>query len=303
MQISVILSTYNEPEWLERVLWGYAVQTMKDFEVIIADDGSTEETAHRIQRLERLFAKPIRHVWHRHDGFRKTMILNQAILASSGNYLIFSDGDCIPRCNFIEQHMRLAEPGRFLSGGVVRLPHDVSRWMTNGDVISGRATSLRWLWSRGLPASRKWLLLACSSWPARVLDAVTTTRATWNGHNASGWKSDIVRVNGFDERMGYGGLDRELGARLENAGVRPKQIRHRTVCVHLHHARPYVCPHVIRQNRAIWDDTVKQRRTRTTFGIAKVRLYTPDELPAFATDSPDCTAESTPLAPPLSKAA
>lgn len=61
-----------------------------------------------------------------------------------------------------------------------------------------------------------------------------------NGHNASGWKEDIVAVNGLDERMQYGGQDRELGERLENYGIRGKQIRYSAIVVHLDHARGYV---------------------------------------------------------------
>lgn len=96
MRVSVILSTYNAPEWLEKVVWGYSVQSRRDFDVLVADDGSTYETSLLVHRLRRQTGLNIHHVWHEDRGFRKCTILNRAIEAATGDYLIFSDGDCIP---------------------------------------------------------------------------------------------------------------------------------------------------------------------------------------------------------------
>ena len=124
MDISVILATYNQPEWLEKVVWGYAAQLHRSFEIVVADDGSTPETAVLISRLQHDTGIKIQHVWHEDRGFRKCRILNKAILTASHDYLVFSDGDCIPRQDFLTAHVRHAAPGRFLSGGLVRLPMD-----------------------------------------------------------------------------------------------------------------------------------------------------------------------------------
>src|SRR5690554_2143218 len=107
MDISVIITTYNQPEWLEKVLWGCAVQTFPHFEIIIADDGSGPETREAIERMRSQLPMPLRHVWHEDRGFRKCEILNRAIAAASGDYLIFLDGDCIPRRDFVDVHRRL----------------------------------------------------------------------------------------------------------------------------------------------------------------------------------------------------
>jgi len=104
---------------------------------------------------------------------------------------------------------------------------------------------------------------------AAAADRLTTTRPTWNGGNASGWRCDLVAANGFDERMGYGGQDRELGRRLENAGVRGLGVRYRALCVHLDHARGYADRVSIRTNLAIRRRTRLERVTRTHFGIEK----------------------------------
>jgi glycosyltransferase involved in cell wall biosynthesis len=97
MKISVIVSTYNQPEWLRKVLHGYLSQTFCDFELLIADDGSDDRTAVVVNDFERLARFSIRHIWQEDDGFQKTKILNKAITAADGDYLVFSDGDCIPR--------------------------------------------------------------------------------------------------------------------------------------------------------------------------------------------------------------
>jgi hypothetical protein len=104
---------------------------------------------------------------------------------------------------------------------------------------------------------------------ARVLNVITPTKATWNGHNSSGWKSDILRVNGFDERMEYGGEDREMGERLMNAGLRARQIRYSAVCVHLDHSRGYRSEEALRKNQAIRRNTLERRLTWTEHGIIK----------------------------------
>jgi glycosyltransferase involved in cell wall biosynthesis len=91
---SVILATYNQPEWLEKVIWGYATQEHRDFEIVIADDGSTSETAERIDKLRKATGLPIQHVWHEDCGFRKCRILNEAIVRARHDYLIFSAFIC-----------------------------------------------------------------------------------------------------------------------------------------------------------------------------------------------------------------
>ncbi len=267
--VAILISTYDSPKWLSLCLWGYAGQTFQDFELIVADDGSTIETARAIHRVRREAGLEIRHVWQEHHGFGKCAILNQAILVASADYLIFTDGDCIPRYDFVEQHLRLAEPGRFLSGGAVRLPRNASRAIGTEDVVKRRATDPKWLAVHGFPTGRGWWTLAAGRRFAWFWDKMTTTKATFNGGNASVWRNDVLRVNGYDETMGYGGEDRELGDRLLNLGLRGKQIRHRAICVHLDHHRGYVDAAVMERNLALRRQTQKTRATWTPHGIRK----------------------------------
>ncbi len=274
MQLSVILSTYNSPDWLEKVLLGYAVQTFRDFELVIADDGSGDETRQRIEKLRQETNLPIRHVWHEDNGFQKSAILNRAIVAARHEYLVFSDGDCIPRTDFLGVHAARAEKGRFLSGGYTKLGLEASRLIGSKQIESGEVFELRWLAAHGLPA-RAFSKHAAADWRAAVYNFLTPTTPSWNGHNASGWKSDLLRVNGFDERMQYGGQDRELGERLQNAGIRGKQIRYLAICLHLDHGRGYATDESVAKNRGIRDETRQERRTWTRCGIEKGSPHSP----------------------------
>ena len=266
---SVIFTTYNQPDWLEKVLLGLAVQDRLDFEVIVADDGSAAETGDRIERLRPRMPFALRHLWQEDRGFRKCEALNRAIVASRADYLVFTDGDCLPRRDFVATHLRLRAPGRFLSGGYHKLPMATSRAIAAEDIESGRCFDVRWLRAHGMPASWRDPKLRAGPLGGWLLDRVTTARPSWNGHSASAWKRDVVAVNGFDERMAYGGEDREFGERLENAGVRGKRIRHRAVTLHLDHPRGYVGAEGIAFNRRLRDETRRSRRTWTDHGIVK----------------------------------
>jgi glycosyltransferase involved in cell wall biosynthesis len=267
VSLSVIVTTYRQPDWLELCLYGLANQRDGDFEVIVADDGSGPETAERVGAVRDATGLDVRHVWHGDDGFRKCTILNRAILATRTDYCVFTDGDCIARADFVAAHRALREHGRFLSGGYAKLSRAASEAITPEDVRAGRATDYVWLRRRAAPSTRALRRLTLPRALAPAFDALTPTRASFNGHNASAWKADLIRVNGFNEDMGYGGLDRELGERLENAGVRGKQIRHRAHVVHLDHPRGYRDEEVLRRNREIRDEVAASGRVRAERGL------------------------------------
>lgn len=273
MHFSVIISTYNKPHFLERVLWGYAVQSRRDFQVVIADDGSGPETGALIDRMRAETGLDLLHVWHEDRGFRKTQILNRAIVASRGDHLLFTDGDCIPRRDLLHVHYRLTQPGRYLAGGYLKLPEVVSDAITVDDVVSGRFAELAWLRARGWRPGRRALRLTRSERLGALFDMVTPTAAHFHGNNASAAREALLEVNGFEGEMGYGGLDRALGFRLENLGVKGRQIRHRAVCLHLHHERPYKDPEVVQRNRSILKRIERSGEHRARLGIAEL---TPD---------------------------
>lgn len=267
---TVVVATYRHPAWLEKCLWGFAVQTRPGFELIVTDDGSGPETAEAVRRFRHETGLEVIHLWQEDRGHRKSRALNRAILQASGEYLIFTDGDCIPRRDFVATHLELAEEGRFLSGGALNLPPELSARLSTEDVRDGRAFRLGWLVARGWRPGRRVLRLLRSRRLAGFLDLITPTSATFNGGNSSAWRDDAVRVNGFDHRMGYGGQDRAFGECLENAGVEGRQVRHRAVCLHLHHERPYRTEEGLRTNDRIRRRIRAEGRVRAGEGLQEL---------------------------------
>lgn len=269
VKTSVIISTYNSEEWLEKVLWSYDLQTEKSFELIIADDGSGKPTKELIERCKKLFDFPIVHVWQEDEGFGKTKILNKAILVCRTPYIIMSDGDCIVRKDFIEKHLKKRKKGKFLSGGYYKLPLSISKLISKDDIDSGICFNIKWLLKNGLKKSFKNNKLTSKRLKEEFLNRFTPSKATWNGHNASSWREDILAVNGFDERMQYGGQDREMGERLKNLGIKGKQIRYSAICLHLDHERGYKNKESIQLNKKIRKYTRSKHIKVTPYGIRK----------------------------------
>lgn len=269
-EISIIISTYNAEAWLEKVLWSYHAQTFRNFEIVIADDGSKQPTLDLINKMKSLVSFPITHVWHEDNGFQKCMILNAALLKCKADYVLMSDGDCMAREDFIQVHVNKRKQGYFLSGGYYKLPMDISQDITKDDILNQNCFKLEWLLNRGLKKSFKNNKLTAKGIKQKLLNSFTPSTASWNGHNASGWKKDILAVNGFDERMQYGGEDRELGERLVNYGIKPIQIRYSAICLHLDHERGYVKPEMIEKNKKIRAITKAQKIIKTPFGIEKL---------------------------------
>jgi len=264
MEAAVIIATYNWPRALELALWGFAAQSVRGFEVIVADDGSGPDTAALVARMRPATGLTIQHVWHPDRGFRKSEILNRAIAAAEREYLIFTDGDLIPRDDFVATHLRLARRGAYLAGMTVRLPAPVSEAITPEDVRDGRATDLRWLRARGLRPGRHVMRFSRRRWWNTLMDRLTPTPARWRGGNASAWRDDLVAVNGFEMSMGYGGQDAEIGDRLDNRGVRPIRVRFRAPTVHLYHERPWRDAEEMRRNR---EHRLRVRASGTTRAI------------------------------------
>ena len=269
MKLSVIISTYNQPEWLAKVMQGYLYQTFTDFEILIADDGSDDRTKAVIKDFKIRAWFPIRHVWHADEGYRRQTILNVALLEAEHEYIIMTDGDCIPRPDFLKVHARRAAPGHFLSGGYCKLPMDLSKHLAPDDIESGRAFDVSYLRQHGLREFSPLFKISLPVPLGPLMDRITPTKATWNNCNASGWKADLFAVNGFNEDMQYGGADRELGERLANFGITGLQIRHQAIVLHLDHKRGYKTPETMRKNRAIRDEVIATKSTWCPNGIYK----------------------------------
>jgi glycosyltransferase involved in cell wall biosynthesis len=257
--ISVVVSTYNWPEALAAVLNGLANQTDRNFEVVIADDGSDRRTAEVLSHA-RVRAK---HVWHEDRGFRLAEIRNRATLACSGEYVIFIDGDCVPRPNFIATHRRLAEPGYFVQGNRINLRKKLTQRVLAEKLDPSRWGLLTWIGHRlGRRVSRLDPLVTLPLGPLRKLTEQTGERAL--GCNQAFWREDLINVDGFDSAfVGWGWEDSDMLARLLHAGVRRKYGKYATGVIHLYHEPPGV-----HENRRLFDDTLACARIKARKGIS-----------------------------------
>lgn len=267
LKASLLISTYNWPEALEKVFWALFVQTRRDFEVVIADDGSRPETADLIAGMARKSPVPITHVWQPDEGFQKCRILNKAMAVARGERIIVTDGDCVLRNDFVDTHIRQARPGHFLSGSYFKQTAKVSQAIDETAITSQACFTARWLLAHGAPSRLRMIKLGGPAPIAWLLDRLSTARPTWNGHSASCLRSEALQVNGFNEDMGYGGEDVEFGLRLNHIGLTARRIRFSAIALHLHHERGYVTPEMLAHSAAIKQETIAHRSRWTPRGV------------------------------------
>ncbi|EIJ43766.1 putative glycosyltransferase [Beggiatoa alba B18LD] len=238
IQPSLIVTTYNRPDALKRVLLALAQQqaiALQTLEIIVADDGSRVETAYLIQQLQKTLPYRLVHSWQTDDGFRAGMARNRAVAKATGNYCIFLDGDCIPRPDFVAQHIKLAEVGYFVAGNRVLLSERFTQAVLQDRMIIPQHfwTWWRTYWqgdiNRLLPL---YPLPMPTYWRKRYLDR-------WQGAktcNLAVWRTDFLAVNGFDEQFqGWGHEDADLVVRLIRAGIKRKDGRFAVPVLHLWH--------------------------------------------------------------------
>jgi glycosyltransferase involved in cell wall biosynthesis len=233
--ISVVITTYNRPDALAAVVEGCFAQDDKDFEIIIADDGSTANTRDCIDRLRARSPVPLKHVWQPDDGFRAAMARNRGTVAANGNYIIFLDGDCVPQRDFIRRHRALARPGFLVSGSRILLSQALTARVLEQHIDLGALPLPDKLRYRASGDLNKVLQLL-----VRLPDAGRVRRRfSWRrikSCNLGVWRADLQRVNGFDESFtGWGHEDSDLVVRLFHAGVLRKDGAFATEVFHLWH--------------------------------------------------------------------
>ncbi len=234
--ISVLLATYNWPEALSLCLQALREQTNKNFEIIICDDGSKDETRTLISEFQKDFPVPLKHLWQEDDGFRKTLILNEGIKSANGEYLVFLDGDCIPQIDFIAQHLKLSEKNHLVTGSRI-----LSSQQLTTDLCSNGHWSHKKLRSNALTWGLKGLL---NKWLPLFIKLPNVSgrlykKFEWRrikGCNMACWKSDAEAIGGFDESLlGWGHEDADFIFRLQKNGVIRKSGAWATEVIHLWH--------------------------------------------------------------------
>ena len=272
--ISVIVTTYNREDALDAVLRSLSGQTDRDFEVVVADDGSGPATAEVIERWKPHFGAGLFHVWQEHRGFRAGEMRNRSILASHGWYCVFLDGDCVVRPDFVATHRRLGERGYFVTGNRALLtPSLTETVLRDGLRLEGWSVG-DWIgqtFRGGL--NRIAPLLRLPLGPLRKL----RSRA-WRGArscNLAVWRADLDRVDGFDAAFsGWGREDSDLLVRLLRSGVRRKDGMFATGVLHLWH--PDFDRSGLPDNERRLEAVIASDRVRAERGMSSLEADAPD---------------------------
>jgi len=227
---SLIISTYNWPEALRLCLLSVKEQSVLPDEVIIADDGSTEETFEIIEAMRATFPVRLVHIWQKDEGFQLSKIRNKAIAISSFSYIIQIDGDLILHKHFIKDHLELSKPGAFVAGSRVLMSQLLSEKLLRLQKIS-------------IDLFEPGVSNICNrfnvSWLSRYLADRYKPQNIFalRGCNMAFWREDLVRVNGYNECFqGWGREDNEIAVRLLNAGIKKRAIKFGGIVFHIHHA-------------------------------------------------------------------
>ena len=235
--ISVIVTTYNWPDALRLCLHSLYAQKDRNFEIIIADDGSTDVNVDQIKVELGLSPVKISYVHHEDKGFRAGTIRNKAVAHAIGEYLIFLDGDCIARPHFISRHRYLAEQGYFVPGNRVLLNQTYTQQIIEQQVLLHQKSWGYFLKSRLQNKINR--LTAFLYLPLGFFRYVKPNK--WHRAmtcNLAMWKADFLGVNGFDEFFeGWGYEDSDLVIRLIHSGIKRKEGRFAVPVLHLWHAQ------------------------------------------------------------------
>ncbi len=257
MRCSLVTPTYNWPEALELLLLSVLNQSVMPDEVIIADDGSREETKKLIARFQERFPVPLIHVWHEDNGNQKPMIMNKAIAQSRYEYIIEIDGDIIMHKDFVKDHLSMAQENTFLYGSRVNIQesHLV-------DLFKNKQITFNYF-SRGIKKRNRTLRIP---FLAHLAKKESKRSSKLRGCNMSFWKKDFIAVNGFNENLvGWGIDDSELIQRMVNNGVAGRRIKHMGIVYHIYHKEQDKSQ--VHLNLQIEEAAVKEKHTFIEKGV------------------------------------
>lgn len=259
---SLIITTYNWPQALRLSVESAWSQTVLPKEIIIADDGSRDETRETIDQLRKQSPIPIIHVWQPDEGFQLSKIRNRGIAAASSEYIIFIDGDCILEPHFIEDHIYYAQFGRSVCGSRINLVSSATaKFLESGNFVKPFFLSPKIRFGYNLSVIRnRWL---CNRTIVEI--ASCQSKVKMYGSNMAFWKSDAIRINGFDEEYtAWGWEDHDFSFRLRRSDVSLKCIRFAALQYHLYHQKQ---SHDNNNTAELFKRCVEQNRIRAEKGL------------------------------------
>ncbi|WP_205501677.1 glycosyltransferase family 2 protein [Rufibacter psychrotolerans] len=259
MTTSLVISTYNWPDALEVVLKSVARQNELPDEVIIADDGSREETRAVIERYQQSFPVPLLHCWHEDTGFRLAAIRNKAMAMAQGEYIISIDGDMVLHPDFVKSHKRMARANTFMQGKRVLLQPEITK-----EILQAK----QWHITPFTSGIINRFNAVSSPFLAKLGSKKRPDIKAIRGCNMAFWRADVLRINGFNEDIeGWGREDSEFAIRMLNAGVIRRNLPFGGVGYHLYH--PENARTSLPENDKILSDAIAQKSKWCENGISK----------------------------------
>lgn len=258
ISVSIIIPTYNWSKALNLCLQSVLAQSILPDEIIIADDGSLQDTTDLINDIRKKSLVPVIHVWQEDKGFRLAEIRNKAIVKSSKEYIIQIDGDVILHKDFIKDHIRFAQKESFVSGSRVIIEKELAE-----QLLSSQTYNIS-IFTKGTHSKLNGLHLPFLSFlqeKYRQSDILYV-----RGCNMAFWREDLLKVNGYNEEMtGWGREDNELASRLINSGIEKRIIKFAGIVFHIYHTiRPRTS---VNQNDVILQQSIRTKAVWCTKGI------------------------------------
>lgn len=259
LDVSLIVTTYNRPDALEKVLESALAQTKLPQEIIVADDGSGEATENTVRKIAEKSPVPVKHIWQEDDGFRAAQSRNRAIAAAGADYLIIIDGDMLLQKNFVADHIAAARKGRLIQGSRVMLTPE-----RTGQILG--APSLP-----EIPFTDKGIEKRLAALRLPLLSGLVRSRGNQKHKsikscNMGFFRSDAVAVNGFNnDFVGWGREDSEFVARCYHSGMKRHNLKFAGIAYHLWHneAERDALP----QNDALLRETLESKKIRCERGV------------------------------------
>lgn len=259
MTATLIITSFNWKEALELVLLSIKQQSLMPCEVIIADDGSRDDTRELIDRMVPEMPVPTRHLWHEDGGFRRSVILNKAIVQAKGDYCIQVDGDVILHPDFLRDHQTFAKKGTYCPGSRTMLKESLT-----SEVFKQKRTTFS-PFEKGIKRPLNSLRLP---WLTRLLYPDALRYDDIRGSNLAYWREDALAVNGYNEDIaGWGREDTEFVARLTFAGIKRRKLKFAAKQYHLYHTE--ASRDQLDDNDAILAATIKNRTHHCENGLDK----------------------------------
>jgi glycosyltransferase involved in cell wall biosynthesis len=277
---SVIVTTYNRPGALKKVIAALYRQTRPPDEILVADDGSGPETRELIAELGQKAGPPLCHVWQEDQGFRLAMIRNKAVLKAKGEYLILMDGDCIPTRHFVADHLALAEKGYFFQGKRALVNQKIADNFAFRDTLSF-VRLFRLALSGGISNAHH--IVRIPFFPCSRNRKMSGVR----GCNMGFFKADVEAVNGFNhEFTAWGREDSEFVSRLFKYGLKRKEHPFRAVCYHLwHRENKAVC---LEKNEDLLEQALASPAWRCERGLEDLKGLSPEMRDGLSGSGGDC---------------